>query len=99
MGSATRERLGVVSGTLAIARTLGQTTGIALLGAIWANSIISVTPGLLNSSATSAPAEIQVAALQYTFTVVTIMMLFALSLGVWIWASERKFKMAHSGHP
>jgi EmrB/QacA subfamily drug resistance transporter len=99
MGSATRERLGVVSGTLAIARTLGQTTGIALLGAIWANSIIAVTPGLLNSSATSAPAEIQVAALQHTFTVVTIMMLIALSLGVWIWVSERKFKVAHSGHP
>ncbi len=99
MGSATRERLGVVSGTLAIARTMGQTTGIALLGAIWANSIIAVTPGLLNSSATSAPAEIQVAALQHTFTVVTIMMLFALSLGVWIWLSERRFKVAHSGHP
>ena len=99
MGSATRERLGVVSGTLAIARTMGQTTGIALLGAIWANSIIAVTPGLLNSSATSAPAEIQVAALQHTFTVVTIMMLFALSLGVWIWVSERRLKVAHSGHP
>jgi hypothetical protein len=99
MGSATRERLGVVSGTLAIARTMGQTTGIALLGAIWANTIIALTPGLLNSSATSAPAEIQVAALQHTFTVVTIMMLFALSLGVWIWLSERKLKVTHSGRP
>ena len=32
MGSAPQERLGVVSGMLAITRTLGQTTGIALLG-------------------------------------------------------------------
>lgn len=35
MGSAPKERLGVISGLLSITRTLGQITGIATLGAIW----------------------------------------------------------------
>ena len=36
MGAAPRERLGIASGMLAVTRTLGQTTGIAVLGALWA---------------------------------------------------------------
>ena len=38
MGAAPRDRLGVVSGLLALTRTVGQTTGIALVGAVWASS-------------------------------------------------------------
>ena len=37
MGAAPRDRLGVVSGLLALTRTVGQTTGIALVGAAWAS--------------------------------------------------------------
>jgi EmrB/QacA subfamily drug resistance transporter len=92
MGSARRETLGVISGTLAIARTLGQTTGIALLGAIWANTIIAISPSILQNNVTSAPAGIQVAALQHTFTVVTLLMLVALGLGIWVWGSERRMR-------
>jgi hypothetical protein len=51
-----------------------------------------MSPGLSMSSVTSAPASIQVTALQATFTVVTIMMLFALGLGIWVWSSERRLK-------
>jgi len=40
MGSAPRARLGVASGLLAITRTLGQTTGIAVLGALWASRVV-----------------------------------------------------------
>ena len=92
MGSASRERLGVISGTLAIARTMGQTTGIALLGSIWVNQIIAMSGGISQANVTNAPASIQVTALQQTFTVVTILILFALGLGIWVWASERRIK-------
>jgi MFS family permease len=95
MGSASRERLGVVSGTLAIARTLGQTTGIALLGSIWVNSIIAMSPGISQATVTTAPVFVQVSALQQTFTVVILLMMFALGLGIWTWATERKIKPVH----
>ena len=36
MGTAPPDKLGVVSGMLALTRTLGQSTGIAIIGAIWA---------------------------------------------------------------
>ncbi len=91
MGSAPRERLGVISGTLAISRTMGQTTGIALLSSIWVNRIIALSGGS-RSDVTGAPAGIQVDALQYTFTLVTILILIALGLGIWVWISERKIK-------
>jgi EmrB/QacA subfamily drug resistance transporter len=35
MGAAARQHLGIVSGLLSITRTLGQTTGIAAIGALW----------------------------------------------------------------
>jgi len=91
MGSAPRERLGVISGTLAISRTMGQTTGIAILSSIWVNRIIALSGGS-GSDVTGAPAIIQVDALQYTFTVVTILILTALGLGIWVWISERRSK-------
>jgi EmrB/QacA subfamily drug resistance transporter len=92
MGSAPRERLGVISGALAIARTMGQTTGIAILGSIWVHQIVSMSGGGSSSSATNAPANIQVAALQDTFTVVTLLILIALGLGLWVWVSERRVR-------
>jgi len=92
MGSASPERLGVTSGTLAIARTSGQITGIALLGSVWVNQIKAMSMGISQASITNAPAIIQVTALQDTFTVVTILISFALGLGIWVWSSERRLK-------
>lgn len=40
LGNAPREALGVASGLLAVMRTLGQTAGIALAGAIWASVVL-----------------------------------------------------------
>ncbi len=39
MGSAPRERLGVVSGLLSLSRTFGQVTGLPLMGAIYASRV------------------------------------------------------------
>ncbi len=41
MGAVPRERLGIASGLLAITRTLGQSVGIAALGALWASRVFA----------------------------------------------------------
>ena len=89
MGTAPRSRLGIVSGILSITRTLGQTTGIATLGAIWASRINQLSSDF-SGSAVEAPASIQVAALQDTFKVTVVIMSIALSLAIWRWIRQNK---------
>ena len=89
MGSAPRERLGVASGLLAITRTLGQTTGIATLGALWAARVAHHTGGTVQGDATTAPAAAQVAGQQDTFLVVLALIVLALALAVWGLVQER----------
>ncbi|MEJ2560488.1 MAG: MFS transporter [Anaerolineae bacterium] len=91
MGAVPRTRLGVASGLLSITRTLGQTTGIAVLGALWAGRVAyhsgDVSSGV---GTTSAPAAIQVAALHDTFFVIMILLALALMLGIWALVQERR---------
>ncbi|MFN2138045.1 MAG: DHA2 family efflux MFS transporter permease subunit [Candidatus Promineifilaceae bacterium] len=82
MGAAPPGKLGVVSGMLALNRTLGQTTGIALIGAIWA-ALTVYHAGPAVTTATEAAPEAQVAALQSTFFVSAAIMAVALALAVW----------------
>jgi EmrB/QacA subfamily drug resistance transporter len=90
MSSAPRERLGVASGLLSLTRTLGQTTGISILGALWTGQVFAHLGGIVSMDATSAPALIQVNALQATFHLVTVGVLAAFGLGLWAWRMERK---------
>ena len=90
MGSAPRARLGVASGLLAITRTLGQTAGIAVLGALWASRVVFRTGDVLQGGATTAPPAIQVAALGDTFSVAMILTGLALMLGIWGLVQERR---------
>ncbi len=88
MGSAPRSRLGVVSGMLAITRTLGQTTGIAILGAIWAGRVIQLGENFAGS-ATQAPIQLQAQALQETFMVAALLIGTAFCLAVWRLINQR----------
>jgi MFS family permease len=90
MGAAPRARLGVASGLLSITRTLGQTSGIALMGALWASRVAYRGGNPLQAGATTAPGAIQVAALQDTFCVVVILIGLALVLGLWAFVQERR---------
>lgn len=90
MGTAVRQRLGIVSGMLAVTRTLGQTTGIALLGALWASRTVFYAGGLFLGGATEAPAEAQVNALQDTFLFMTAAIFFALLLAGWALRRDRR---------
>ena len=69
MGAVPKERLGIASGLLSITRTLGQTTGIALLGAFWAIRTITYNNAPLPDGATTAPPVFQLAGMQDTFLI------------------------------
>ncbi len=91
MGSVPRERLGIASGLLAIARTLGQTTGIALLGALWASRTMIHQAGAADGPAAASPLA-QVGGLHDTFLIIILLMIAALGLAVWGWAQERNLE-------
>lgn len=90
MGAAPRERLGVASGMLAVTRTMGQTTGIATLGALWAGRVFEYAGGVLPGGATAAPVAAQVSALRDTFVIVSVLIVAALLLSFWGLAEERR---------
>lgn len=83
MGSAPRERLGIVSGMLAVNRSLGQTTGIAVLGAFWAARVFFHEGRTLVGGATEASRLAQIAGLEDTFLAAAFLMLLSLCFGVW----------------
>ncbi|NTU81734.1 MAG: MFS transporter, partial [Chloroflexales bacterium] len=56
LGNAPPEALGVASGLLAVMRTLGQTAGIAVAGAIWSSQVIALN-GAPVTPITAAPPE------------------------------------------
>jgi MFS family permease len=92
MGAVPRERLGVASGLLSITRSLGQTTGIAVLGAVWASRVAARAGVELTGGATSAPAAAQVAALNDTFHLVVLLIGLALALATWGLVQERRVR-------
>jgi EmrB/QacA subfamily drug resistance transporter len=92
MGSVPRRRLGVASGLLSITRTLGQTTGIAILGALWASRVFAYAGTVPLEGATAAQATAQVAGLHDTFLIVTGLLVLALLLGVWGLVHERRMR-------
>jgi EmrB/QacA subfamily drug resistance transporter len=92
MGAAPRDRLGIASGMLAMTRTLGQTTGIAVLGALWAAQVFKHAGGMVAGGATVAPLAAQVFALRDTFVIVSVLIIAALLLSIWGLREERKQK-------
>jgi EmrB/QacA subfamily drug resistance transporter len=92
MGAVPRERLGVASGLLSITRTLGQTMGIAVLGALWASRVFFHAGVAAAGGATTAPALDQVAGLRDTFQVVMAILALSLALSVWGLLRERQLR-------
>ena len=94
MGTVPRRHLGIASGLLAITRTLGQTTGIAIVGAVWASRVFHYAGGPLEDGATAAPPAIQVAGLNDTFLGLVAFIAIALALGLWGLWRERDLLVA-----
>lgn len=93
MGSVPRERLGIASSLLAITRTLGQTIGLAALGAFWAAMVFRAAGGPVPGGATAAPPEAQVAGLHYASLVVAGLSALAFAIALRAWWQESR------GHP
>jgi len=90
MGAVPRERLGVASGLLSITRIVGQTTGIAVLSALWAGRVAAHHGAPLPEGANTAPAAAQVAGLHDIFLVIVGLIAFGLVLSVWALVQEKK---------
>ena len=90
MGTAPRERLGVASSLLAITRSLGQTVGIAVLGAIWAALVFRAAGGPVAGGATAASAAAQTAGLQAVSLVAAGLVTTGLLVALYAWQGERR---------
>ena len=92
MGSVPREYSGVASGILTLTRLLGQISGIAVLGSVWAARVAAQVGDLPGGDAAAAPDQVQVAALQDTFTIAAIILALATVLGFWGLREESRRK-------
>jgi EmrB/QacA subfamily drug resistance transporter len=94
MGAAPRERLGVASGLLAMTRLVGQITGIAVLGALWAARTAAYSGPAWTGDPSTSPAAAQVAGLRDTSVLAVALVLVALLLGTWALRRERHVRPA-----
>lgn len=97
MGAVPRERLGVASGLLSLSRTLGQTTGLPLMGALFSTLVISFAGLPAGTDATTAPAAALVAGINGTYRTAAIIIFAAIILaGVALWMDSRAKKSVPS---
>jgi MFS family permease len=87
MGAVPRERLGIASGLMSLTRTLGQTTGVALIGASWA-ALVHYFDHTHAIDAMSAPTPSQLQALCWTARGISLLLLMTLSIAIWGWRHE-----------
>jgi len=86
MGSVSRERLGISSGFLAMSRTLGQTTGVAVLGTIFAAQAASYAGHAVSANLEAAPPDALVHGLHDAVILIGLMMFVATAIsavGLW----------------
>jgi len=99
MGAAPRNRLGIASGLLALTRTLGQITGIAILGALWSSRAGQYTGSVVEGGVTNAPKAVQVAALNDTTLVIVGIISVAFLLSLWALIQERRSRRPAAAEP
>lgn len=77
MGSAPRTALGIAGSLLAVMRTLGQTAGVAIAGAVWAAQVTAAA-GRVYNPITDAPPEALVAGLHTAMLIAGILAVVAI---------------------
>jgi hypothetical protein len=91
MGAAPREKLGVASGLLALVRTLGQTTGLPLIGMLFTAQVMAAGQLDQGSDVAAAPPAALVAGVSGTFRVLAgVILLSTLLAGVALWIDARR---------
>ncbi len=90
MGAVPPTQLGIASGLVSITRTLGQTLGVAILGAMWAGRTMAYYGAALPGGVTTAPPAMQVAGLRDTLLAVTLLALVAFFFNVRLLMQRQK---------
>lgn len=94
MGSVPPEYMGIGGGLLTITRLLGQITGVAVLGSIWATSVAAASGGSLPpEGASGADPVAQVAGLHTTFIIAGVIMAASVVVGAWGMSRERRDRL------
>ncbi len=96
MGAAPRDHLGLASGLLALSRTLGQTSGLPLMGALFAAQVLAT--GILppGEDLTKAPAIALVQGISGTFRVAALIILIATVLAIFaLWIDAQRHRRSN----
>lgn len=92
MGAASREELGVASSLLALSRTLGMTSGVPLINAIYNSHVLAAWPGGVGGDVSAAPPDALVAGVAGAYTVAAVATALAALLCTAGWLMERQKK-------
>jgi EmrB/QacA subfamily drug resistance transporter len=82
MGTAPRDRLGVASGLMALSRTLGQSSGLPLIGALFTALVLAHSDLAPGADVTTAPAQALVGGVNGAFRVMAGVIFLATVLAV-----------------
>jgi EmrB/QacA subfamily drug resistance transporter len=94
MGEAPRHRMGIASGLLSLSRTLGQSTGLPLMGALFAANALRYASLPAGTDVTTAPPLALVAGVSGTFGIGAGIVTAAAVLAWWAYRIDRKFTAA-----
>lgn len=89
MGVTPRDRLGMTSSFVSVVRTVGRSTGIAVIGAFWVSRVL-VYAGAGYFDATTAPIPAQVMGTRQAFWLAAGFIVVCLLLIGWDWLRERQ---------
>lgn len=90
MGAAAKAQLGIVSGMMAQSRTLGQTVGVAVIGAIWAGRTLFYAGSVSREDASLAPVQAQINGMHDAFYTAAALILVALMLNIQTYLKEER---------
>jgi len=94
MSTVPPDRLGIGSGLLVLSRTLGQTTGLPLMGSLFSASVLAAGGLPAGTDITSAGAQALVGGLQRTYHIAAAFILTSTLIAVLaIWVDQRRKKL------
>ena len=85
MGRAPRNRLGVSSGLVSLSRTLGNTSGVPLMGAVFSLYFLAAAPGADQANLAAAPPQAMVDGLAGAFRLAAWLGTSAVALALYSW--------------
>ncbi len=97
MSNAPRDRLGVASGLLALSRTLGQTTGLPLMGALFTALVLAFSGLPAGADVTSAAPAALVTGINGAYRIAALFIFGALVLATAaLWIDSRRARQARA---